>query len=73
MNDRMTVAVYGASGHTGRFVVAELERRGAASARSASGATPHGSRKAATTGRRGASLRSTMRMRSPPHCAARTR
>ncbi|MBY4696477.1 saccharopine dehydrogenase NADP-binding domain-containing protein [Burkholderia latens] len=28
MNDRMTVAVYGASGHTGRFVVAELERRG---------------------------------------------
>ncbi|WP_175923865.1 saccharopine dehydrogenase family protein [Burkholderia latens] len=28
MNDRMTVAVYGATGHTGRFVVAELERRG---------------------------------------------
>ena len=28
MNDRMTVAVYGATGHTGRFVVAELARRG---------------------------------------------
>jgi len=28
MNDRMTVAVYGASGHTGKFVVAELKRRG---------------------------------------------
>ncbi|MFM0648070.1 saccharopine dehydrogenase NADP-binding domain-containing protein [Paraburkholderia bryophila] len=28
MNDRITVAVYGASGHTGRFVVAELQRRG---------------------------------------------
>ncbi|AOJ88682.1 saccharopine dehydrogenase [Burkholderia sp. MSMB0856] len=28
MDDRMTVAVYGATGHTGRFVVAELERRG---------------------------------------------
>lgn len=28
MNDRMTVAVYGATGHTGRFVLAELERRG---------------------------------------------
>ncbi|HIC7210942.1 saccharopine dehydrogenase family protein [Burkholderia stabilis] len=28
MNDRMTVAVYGATGHTGRFVLAELARRG---------------------------------------------
>ncbi|MCA8063767.1 saccharopine dehydrogenase family protein [Burkholderia sp. AU38729] len=28
MDDRMTVAVYGATGHTGRFVVAELARRG---------------------------------------------
>lgn len=28
MNDRITVAVYGAAGHTGRFVVAELQRRG---------------------------------------------
>lgn len=28
MNDRMTVAVYGAAGHTGHFVVAELKRRG---------------------------------------------
>jgi hypothetical protein len=28
MNDRMTVAVYGATGHTGSFVVAELKRRG---------------------------------------------
>ncbi|WP_446900805.1 saccharopine dehydrogenase family protein [Burkholderia sp. YIM B11467] len=28
MEDRMTVAVYGATGHTGRFVVAELARRG---------------------------------------------
>ncbi len=28
MNDRFTVAVYGAAGHTGRFVTAELERRG---------------------------------------------
>ena len=28
MNDRITVAVYGATGHTGKFVVAELERRG---------------------------------------------
>ncbi|TXG12953.1 saccharopine dehydrogenase, partial [Burkholderia territorii] len=28
MDDRMTVAVYGATGHTARFVVAELERRG---------------------------------------------
>ncbi|WP_175710912.1 saccharopine dehydrogenase family protein [Burkholderia ambifaria] len=28
MDGRMTVAVYGATGHTGRFVVAELERRG---------------------------------------------
>lgn len=28
MSDRMTVAVYGAAGHTGRFVVAELKRRG---------------------------------------------
>ena len=28
MGDRMTVAVYGATGHTGRFVVAELARRG---------------------------------------------
>ncbi|MCA8300435.1 saccharopine dehydrogenase NADP-binding domain-containing protein [Burkholderia seminalis] len=28
MDDRMTVAVYGAAGHTGRFVVAELARRG---------------------------------------------
>lgn len=27
MDDRMTVAVYGATGHTGRFVVAELARR----------------------------------------------
>jgi hypothetical protein len=28
MNDQLTVAVYGATGHTGRFVVAELKRRG---------------------------------------------
>ena len=28
MNDRKIVAVYGATGHTGRFVVAELMRRG---------------------------------------------
>ena len=28
MNNRMTVAVYGATGHTGSFVVAELKRRG---------------------------------------------
>ncbi|QRR06151.1 saccharopine dehydrogenase [Burkholderia sp. MS455] len=28
MDDRKTVAVYGATGHTGRFVVAELARRG---------------------------------------------
>jgi len=28
MDGQMTVAVYGATGHTGRFVVAELERRG---------------------------------------------
>lgn len=28
MNDPMTVAVYGATGHTGRFVVEELKRRG---------------------------------------------
>jgi len=28
MNDRKIVAVYGATGHTGRFVVAELKRRG---------------------------------------------
>ncbi|WP_396331360.1 saccharopine dehydrogenase family protein [Burkholderia anthina] len=28
MDDRMTVAVYGATGHTGRFVLAELARRG---------------------------------------------
>jgi short subunit dehydrogenase-like uncharacterized protein len=28
MNDTKTVAVYGATGHTGRFVVAELKRRG---------------------------------------------
>ncbi|WP_175925143.1 saccharopine dehydrogenase NADP-binding domain-containing protein [Burkholderia cepacia] len=28
MDDRTTVAVYGATGHTGRFVVAELARRG---------------------------------------------
>ncbi|MGU7774886.1 saccharopine dehydrogenase family protein [Burkholderia sp. MR1-5-21] len=28
MNDRKTIAVYGATGHTGRFVVAELKRRG---------------------------------------------
>jgi hypothetical protein len=28
MNDRKTVAVYGATGHTGKFVVAELKRRG---------------------------------------------
>ncbi|WP_206957131.1 saccharopine dehydrogenase family protein [Trinickia acidisoli] len=28
MNNKMTVAVYGATGHTGRFVVAELKRRG---------------------------------------------
>ncbi|RDU97689.1 saccharopine dehydrogenase family protein [Trinickia dinghuensis] len=28
MNERMTVAVYGAAGHTGRFVVDELTRRG---------------------------------------------
>ena len=28
MNDRMTVAVCGATGHTGSFVVAELKRRG---------------------------------------------
>lgn len=28
MSDRITVAVYGAAGHTGRFVVAELKRRG---------------------------------------------
>lgn len=28
MNERTTVAVYGAAGHTGRFVVAELQRRG---------------------------------------------
>jgi hypothetical protein len=28
MNNRMTVAVYGATGHTGSFVVAELMRRG---------------------------------------------
>ncbi|KAA0089744.1 saccharopine dehydrogenase [Paraburkholderia sp. T12-10] len=28
MNDRMTVAVYGAAGHTGRFIVEELKRRG---------------------------------------------
>ncbi|WP_342611797.1 NAD(P)H-binding protein [Burkholderia ambifaria] len=28
MDGRMTVAVYGATGHTGRFVIAELERRG---------------------------------------------
>ena len=28
MNERMTVAVYGATGHTGSFVVAELKRRG---------------------------------------------
>ncbi|MGN6665344.1 MAG: saccharopine dehydrogenase, partial [Trinickia sp.] len=28
MNERITVAVYGAAGHTGRFVVDELKRRG---------------------------------------------
>ena len=28
MDDQMTVAVYGATGHTGKFVVAELKRRG---------------------------------------------
>ncbi|RKU04086.1 saccharopine dehydrogenase [Burkholderia sp. Nafp2/4-1b] len=28
MDGQMTVAVYGATGHTGRFVLAELERRG---------------------------------------------
>ena len=73
MDDRMTVAVYGATGHTGRFVVAELARRGVRAIRIGRDAARLGRTAAIRRSRSHASPRSTIRPRSTPHCAARLR